>query len=67
MILAVIVYSFIFAADWGAARAQKKDRRFFILVCALGAALITLIMHGVRIPSSVDSIMSLLNFLGLHY
>ena len=65
--MAVIVYVLIFTADWGVVKTEKNDRRLFFLTCAVGVIFVTLIMHGVKIPSPVIGITNVLDFLGFHY
>ena len=67
MILAFIVYTFIFAVDWERVKNEKNDRLLFIITCITGATLVTIIMHGVKIPSPAEIITMFLDILGLHY
>ena len=67
MSAAIIIYFFIFLVDFKHLRGDKNGRRLFILSCAVGAALVLLLLSDIKITTPAVLIMNLLKILGLHY
>ena len=67
MFTAIIVYTFIFLADFGKTKDDKNGRRLFMLSAFVGTALLLLIQSNIKITAPAVHIMNFLKYIGLHY